>query len=206
MTRDRRGSGLHHHKLRFLSWRYSSTCLFVQKVVRVSPVDVTGRFDSVTGRRSLSLALYHKRKGRKRHLFIVPFPFVLINVYKFSHPSKWPERQLSIVANRLINGKLHPHNGEHLMALEAPVHPWTRFRDDSTPEKMGFLRDYYNVVPLLLCNHCCAIAVKPCNHTCRAIRTAAAKKPETGSEKQQKNRAESLKMALQHGFGGEGGI
>ena len=40
--------------------------------VRVSPVDVTGRFDGVTGRRSLSLTLYHKIKSGEMPLQAAP--------------------------------------------------------------------------------------------------------------------------------------
>ena len=38
-------------------------CLFVQMGAEIKVVDVTGRFDTVTGQRSLFLILYHKEKA-----------------------------------------------------------------------------------------------------------------------------------------------
>lgn len=50
--------------------------------VRVSPVDVTGQFDNVTGRHNLSLTLYHKRKGHEGHLFILQIDIISKDVVK----------------------------------------------------------------------------------------------------------------------------
>ena len=40
--------------------------------VEVKPVDVNGRFESVTGQHRLSLTVYHKRKNREPPLQATP--------------------------------------------------------------------------------------------------------------------------------------